>query len=165
MSTYRTNDTKTKLKMKKTHISSMKKSSISNANNLRDQQRLKQSSKRRRLERRVQTLSDAWRCRKQRCLSPDEADCSRHQVQTPRTNADRIDFNSSRCHQKDVNRITICSGISFTLMDGIFPLLWYCNIVYLVFVCPTRSTVASTNIVSLYAGWSTCISVLRYRNL
>ena len=47
--------------MKKTHISSMKKTSISNANNLRDQQRLKQSSKRRRLERRVQTLSDAWR--------------------------------------------------------------------------------------------------------
>jgi len=59
MSTYRANDTKNKLKMKKTHIVKEKKTSISNANNLRDQQPLKQSSKRRRLERRVQTLSDA----------------------------------------------------------------------------------------------------------
>ena len=73
-----------------TDIVNEKKTPISNANNLRDQQRLKQSSKRRRLERRVQTLSDAWRWRQQRCLSADEADCSRHQVQTPRTNADRI---------------------------------------------------------------------------
>ena len=43
MSTYRANDTKNKLKMKKTHISSMKNTSISkfsNANNRRDQQRL-----------------------------------------------------------------------------------------------------------------------------
>jgi len=40
MSTYRANDTKNKLKMKKTHIVNEKKS-ISNANNLRDQQRLK----------------------------------------------------------------------------------------------------------------------------
>jgi len=38
----------------------------------------------------VQTLSDAWRWRQQRRLSADEADCSRHQVQTPKTNADRI---------------------------------------------------------------------------
>jgi len=41
-------------------------------------------------KRRVQTLSDAWRWRQQRRLSADEADCSRHQVQTPKTNADRI---------------------------------------------------------------------------
>jgi len=70
--------------MKKAYISSMKKTLISNTNNLRDQQRLKQSSKRCRLERRVQTLRDAWRWRQQRCLSADETDCSRHQVQTPR---------------------------------------------------------------------------------
>jgi len=42
-----------------TDIVNEKKTPISNANNLRDQQRLKQSSKRRRLERRVQTLSGA----------------------------------------------------------------------------------------------------------
>jgi len=43
-----------------THTSIVnEKKSIRNANNLRDQQRLKQSSKRRRLERRVQSLSDA----------------------------------------------------------------------------------------------------------
>ena len=44
MSTYRANDTKNKLKMKKTHISSMKKTSVSIANNLRDQQLLKLSN-------------------------------------------------------------------------------------------------------------------------
>ena len=45
MSTYRANDTKNKLKMKKTHIIvNEKKTSISNANNLRDQQRLKQNN-------------------------------------------------------------------------------------------------------------------------
>jgi len=41
MSTYRPNYTKNKLKMKKSHIVD-EKTSISNANNLRDQQRLKQ---------------------------------------------------------------------------------------------------------------------------
>jgi len=75
--------TKNKVKNEdNTHIVK-KKTSISNAVCLRVQQQLKQSSKRRRLERKVQTLSDAWRWRQQRCLSADEADCCRHQVQTP----------------------------------------------------------------------------------
>ena len=62
MSTYRPNDTKNKVKNEdNTHIINEKKTSISNTNNLRDQQRLKQSSKHRRLERRVhkfKNLSD-----------------------------------------------------------------------------------------------------------
>ena len=58
-------DTKNKVKNKdNTHIAN-KETTISNAINLRVQQRLKQSSKRRRLEGRVQTLSDAWRWRQQ----------------------------------------------------------------------------------------------------
>ena len=91
MSTYRPNDTKTKLKMMTTHISSMKKKhqsvmqTILGISNGRSDRRNAVGFKRR-----VQTLSDAWRWRQQRRLSADEADCSRHQVQTPKTNADRI---------------------------------------------------------------------------